>query len=194
MGMTYAQLSEYGRLRLQGRCGPLSMFERIWSGASGNDAAATPVSVVAPTATTSSSTTTTAAAAAAVTPAQHESARSVAKRVKTFFFYYGANRHKSTVLTPSYHAESYSPDDNRYDQRPFLYNSSWAWQFAAIDRRVEEIERGEAAQAAKKSDGEASPSTLGSNDAARLRALLAANGFSVKEGSDAQLLSLLSRQ
>lgn len=26
------------------------------------------------------------------------------------------------VLTPSYHAENYSPDDNRYDHRQFLYN------------------------------------------------------------------------
>lgn len=34
-------------------------------------------------------------------------------QVKKFFFYYSINRHKATVLTPSYHAESYSPDDNR---------------------------------------------------------------------------------
>lgn len=26
-----------------------------------------------------------------------------------------------TTLTPSYHAEQYSPDDNRFDLRPFLY-------------------------------------------------------------------------
>jgi hypothetical protein len=36
--------------------------------------------------------------------------------------YYAINRHKATVLTPSYHAENYSPDDNRYDHRQFLYN------------------------------------------------------------------------
>ena len=30
-----------------------------------------------------------------------------------FFRYYAINRHKATVITPSYHAESYSPDDNR---------------------------------------------------------------------------------
>ena len=34
-----------------------------------------------------------------------------------------------TVVTPSYHAESYSPDDNRFDHRPFLYNAGWHWQF-----------------------------------------------------------------
>jgi NAD+ synthase (glutamine-hydrolysing) len=28
---------------------------------------------------------------------------------------------------------SYSPDDNRFDLRPFLYESSWSWQFDKID-------------------------------------------------------------
>ncbi len=42
--------------------------------------------------------------------------------MKDFFRYYSMNRHKATVLTPSYHMESYSPDDNRYDHRQFLYN------------------------------------------------------------------------
>lgn len=38
-----------------------------------------------------------------------------------------------TTLTPSYHAESYSPDDNRYDLRQFLYNVKWTRQFNTID-------------------------------------------------------------
>ena len=41
-----------------------------------------------------------------------------------------------TVITPSLHAENYSPDDNRFDLRQFLYNTKWEWQFAAIDREV----------------------------------------------------------
>ena len=41
-----------------------------------------------------------------------------------------------TVLPPSYHAESYSPDDNRFDHRPFLYEPSWRGQFEMIDREV----------------------------------------------------------
>jgi NAD+ synthase (glutamine-hydrolysing) len=57
----------------------------------------------------------------------------VATRVKTFFKFYAMNRHKLTVLTPSYHAEGYSPDDNRFDIRPFLYNTKWERQFKAID-------------------------------------------------------------
>ncbi|KAF0727444.1 hypothetical protein AaE_009527 [Aphanomyces astaci] len=44
----------------------------------------------------------------------HLSPVEIAAKVKRFFFYYGINRHKMTTLTPSYHAENYSPDDNRY--------------------------------------------------------------------------------
>ena len=40
-------------------------------------------------------------------------AKQVADKVKRFFFYYSINRHKMTTITPSYHAEAYSPDDNR---------------------------------------------------------------------------------
>jgi NAD+ synthase (glutamine-hydrolysing) len=36
------------------------------------------------------------------------------EKVKRFFYYYSLNRHKMTVLTPSYHAENYSPEDNRF--------------------------------------------------------------------------------
>ena len=54
--------------------------------------------------------------------------------------YYSINRHKMTTLTPSYHAEVYSPDDNRFDHRPFLYNARWSWQFAAIDSAVESLD------------------------------------------------------
>jgi NAD+ synthase (glutamine-hydrolysing) len=56
--------------------------------------------------------------------------------VKHFFKYYAINRHKATVLTPSYHAENYSPDDNRFDHRQFLYNVGWPWQFKRIDDAV----------------------------------------------------------
>jgi NAD+ synthase (glutamine-hydrolysing) len=63
--------------------------------------------------------------------------RQVAAKVKHFFVTHAANRHKMTTLTPSYHAEGYSPDDNRYDHRPFLYPLAFARQFAAIDADVE---------------------------------------------------------
>jgi NAD+ synthase (glutamine-hydrolysing) len=62
----------------------------------------------------------------------------IADKVKRFFFYYALNRHKMTTLTPSYHAESYSPDDNRFDLRQFLYNTKWTRQFSTIDALVKE--------------------------------------------------------
>lgn len=101
MGMTYDELSQFGRLRKIYNCGPYSMYCKLvqtWS--------------------------------TSCTPKQ------VADKVKHFFRCYAINRHKMTVLTPSYHAEAYSPDDNRFDHRPFLYRANWSWQFRAIDTQV----------------------------------------------------------
>ena len=67
----------------------------------------------------------------------------MADKVKRFFFFYSINRHKMTTLTPSYHAEDYSPEDNRHDLRQFLYNPSWSWQYAAIDAAAAEMDREE---------------------------------------------------
>lgn len=63
----------------------------------------------------------------------------VAQKVKHFFRMYSVNRHKMTTVTPSYHAENYSPDDNRFDLRPFLYNTRWTWQFRCIDNQVSQM-------------------------------------------------------
>lgn len=104
MGMTYTELSEFGRLRKQAYCGPYSMFCKL-----------------------------------IVTWRDACSAKEVADKVKHFFRCYAINRHKMTVLTPSYHAESYSPDDNRFDHRPFLYRANWSWQFKAIDDELDRI-------------------------------------------------------
>lgn len=104
MGMTYEELSVYGRLRKIFRCGPVSMFKNLcfkWG--------------------------------SKLTPSE------IAEKVKFFFKYYSINRHKMTVLTPSYHAESYSPEDNRFDLRQFLYNSRWPYQFRKIDELVKDL-------------------------------------------------------
>ncbi|GAA6053129.1 hypothetical protein JCM3770_002867 [Rhodotorula araucariae] len=101
MGMTYEELSVFGRLRKQEKMGPYGMFTKLaslWGGK--------------------------------LTPVE------IAEKVKRFFFYYAINRHKMTTLTPSYHAEAYSPDDNRFDLRPFLYNAKFGWQFRAIDAKA----------------------------------------------------------
>ena len=68
----------------------------------------------------------------------HLSPSEVASKVKRFFYYYSLNRHKMTTITPAYHAEAYSPDDNRFDLRQFLYNTRWTRQFAVIDDMVAE--------------------------------------------------------
>lgn len=105
MGMSYAELERFGRLRKVEKCGPLEMFERLvyeWDD---------------------------------LGPAE------VAEKVKRFFYHYAANRHKATVLTPSYHAESYSPEDHRFDLRQFLYDVRWRWQFRRIDEKAERLER-----------------------------------------------------
>ncbi|KAJ5223718.1 hypothetical protein N7468_008260 [Penicillium chermesinum] len=57
------------------------------------------------------------------------SPREIYQKTRHFFYHYSINRHKMTVLTPSYHAEQYSPEDNRHDLRQFLYPSfSWAYK------------------------------------------------------------------
>ena len=45
-----------------------------------------------------------------------------------------------TTLTPACHADNYSPDDNRFDLRQFLYNVRWPFQFAAMKRAQHELE------------------------------------------------------
>ncbi|KAG6292087.1 glutamine-dependent NAD(+) synthetase [Claviceps purpurea] len=68
--------------------------------------------------------------------------REIADKVKRFFHFHAINRHKQTVSTPAYHCESYSPDDHRFDLRPFLYPPSFeSWSFKKIDDRVEALEK-----------------------------------------------------
>lgn len=63
----------------------------------------------------------------------------LATKVKRFFSLHARNRHKQTVLTPSLHSESYSPDDNRFDHRQFLFDTTWSWQFKQIDEKLKLI-------------------------------------------------------
>jgi NAD+ synthase (glutamine-hydrolysing) len=63
----------------------------------------------------------------------------VVDKVNKLFHSYQTKRHKQTVATPAYDAESYSPDDRRFDLRPFLYPPVFqSWSFAKIDNRVED--------------------------------------------------------
>ncbi|KAL6871195.1 NAD+ synthase [Trichoderma novae-zelandiae] len=70
------------------------------------------------------------------------SPREIADKVKRFHHYHFINRHKQTVSTPSYHASAYSPDDHRFDLRPFLYPAAFeSWSFKKIDERVAALEK-----------------------------------------------------
>ncbi|CEH16715.1 glutamine-dependent nad synthetase with gat domain-containing protein [Ceraceosorus bombacis] len=104
MGMTYDELSIFGKLRKVSKCGPWSMFSKL-----------------------------------VVEWKDTHSPTQVAEKVKLFFFEYARNRHKMTTITPSYHAESYSPDDNRFDLRPFLYPARFPFQFRLIDQLLAKL-------------------------------------------------------
>lgn len=119
MGMSYDELSVFGRLRKISLCGPVGMYQRLvslWGAPAPEPGAEVPAN--------------------SITVGRSLPPEVVAEKVKRFFFFYSINRHKLTVLTPSYHAESYSPEDNRYDLRQFLYNARWPWQFRRIDALV----------------------------------------------------------
>ncbi|OXB59573.1 hypothetical protein ASZ78_010087 [Callipepla squamata] len=160
MGMTYAELSIYGKLRKIAKAGPYSMFCKLvnlWKeictpreadmgmtyaelsiyGKLRKIAKAGPYSMFCKLVNLWKE---------ICTP------REVASKVKHFFRMYSVNRHKMTTLTPSYHAENYSPDDNRFDLRPFLYNTAWSWQFRCIDNQVARLENKEAISAAEDVD------------------------------------------
>ena len=122
MGMTYDELSVFGRLRKVEKLGPWGMFSKLcylWCGPEVKDEQGRVRGT-----------------------GRGLSPRQVYEKTRRFFWFYAINRHKMTVLTPSYHAESYSPDDNRYDLRPFLYpRFSWAW--GKVERWLAVYERKE---------------------------------------------------
>ena len=61
--------------------------------------------------------------------ADHMTPSQVYEKVRFLWYYFGINRHKQEVLTPALHAETYSPDSNRYDLQPFLRPQlTWAWK------------------------------------------------------------------
>ena len=90
MGMTYKELDEYGSLRQIDRAGPFSMFTSLLEKWHSRKDPKTGLPM---------------------TP------EAISTKVKHFFKHYSINRHKMTVLTPSYHAEAYGVDDNRFDHR-----------------------------------------------------------------------------
>ncbi|XP_054162564.1 glutamine-dependent NAD(+) synthetase-like [Oppia nitens] len=118
LGLTYDELSIFGKLRRGqfGTYGPYGMFCKIWDERNSQYIS----SAIKCT-------------NGKLTPEM------IATKVKRFFTLYANNRHKQTVLTPALHSETYSPDDNRFDQRQFLFDSDWKFQFRQIDSRIMQI-------------------------------------------------------
>lgn len=113
MGMTYDELTIFGKLRKIQRCGPVSMFkELVQQWAKGYATYSTKDKTLI-------------------------TINEVAVKVKRFFRFYAMNRHKMATLTPSVHMENYSPEDNRHDLRQIFYNVNWPYQFKKIDELVQ---------------------------------------------------------
>nr|POE63560.1 putative glutamine-dependent nad(+) synthetase [Quercus suber] len=70
----------------------------------------------------------------------HMKPRDVYKKVRDFMYYYAINRHKMTTMTPGLYLESYTPDDNRYDLRPFLY-PRFTFEHRKIENMLRKVSR-----------------------------------------------------
>jgi NAD+ synthase (glutamine-hydrolysing) len=125
MGITYDEISVLGKVRrgVYGSCGPRGAFRRVWENRD-----RPPFSTKIRCLRGDSRADTTAMAV------------ELAELIKRFYRRYTRNRHKLTVLTPSLHAETYSPDDNRFDHRQFLFPPMLE-QFECIDEMVSRIKR-----------------------------------------------------
>ena len=122
--MTYTDLYELGILRKRENLGPYSMFLRLCKDRLGKEMVF--IDTVAK-----------AKVKKVATPAMLQDL------IKRFFSWYGRNRSKMTILTPGIHATNYSPDDNRFDQRPFLYpDFSTSYQMNLIDMVVKGMPEG----------------------------------------------------
>lgn len=66
--------------------------------------------------------------------------RDVYKKVRDFMYYYAINRHKMTTMTPGLYLESYTPDDNRFDLRPFLY-PRFTFEHRKIENMLKKVSR-----------------------------------------------------
>ena len=85
--------------------------------------------------------------------ADHMTPRQVYEKVRSFHYYYAINRHKMTTMTPGLYLESYTPDDNRFDLRPFLY-PTFTFEHRKIERMLEEMEKGEITKHEEEVNGE----------------------------------------
>ncbi|EMC91495.1 hypothetical protein BAUCODRAFT_330188 [Baudoinia panamericana UAMH 10762] len=115
MGFTYDELSVLGRLRKSFKLGLVGMFQRLV--VDWSDRVKADGERMTPT--------------------------DVYWKVRNFMYYYAVNRHKMTTMTPGLYLESYTPDDNRYDLRPFLY-PRFAFEHRKVESMLKVMEEGQA--------------------------------------------------
>jgi len=153
MGISYEELGVFGRLRKISRCGPVSAFwaaVHLWRGRFSPEQIAAKVKFFFRCASGEPQALCGPLPPRPLTSLLTTSILDTKPSPKTLdpltdlqFLepsrHYAMNRHKATTITPSYHAESYSPDDNRFDHRQFLYRVAWPWQFARIDHAVDAL-------------------------------------------------------
>ncbi|VDQ07088.1 unnamed protein product [Trichobilharzia regenti] len=120
MGLTYDELSLFGRLRKIFNCGPYSMLESLLVNSDWLK-----IKHVIPERCFDED-----------RKPNAELGAYLSEKVKLFFRTYAMNRHKATVLPPAYHTEAYDADDNRFDFRPYLYPCDWNHQFYCLDKLV----------------------------------------------------------
>lgn len=127
IGITYDEIAVLGRVRRgqYGCSGPFGAFRTVWRNRKMSPFS-TNIRCLQQRANTE------------VATNNEQVARELAELIKRFYQRYQKNRHKLTVLTPALHAESYSPDDNRFDHRQFLF-PPMTKQFSAIDKLVDHI-------------------------------------------------------
>ena len=142
MGMTYAELSVFGILRKVHKLGPWGMYERLlhlWSRPSPPETSlASSIPNGVPTQQKATTQEVPDSAHAAI-QGRGLSPREIMEKVIRFWDSHKANRHKMTTITPAVHMEQYSPDDNRYDLRPFLY-PKFTWAYQKMRESVEGLE------------------------------------------------------
>jgi hypothetical protein len=115
--MTYEDLRIFGELRKRDRLVPLGIFQKMCELYNGKWIYE--IDSVRKTKT--------------LVPATPQN---IFNKVKTFFRLYGTHRNKMTIMTPSIHATNYSPDDNRFDHRPYLVPIFFDRQMAEIEKLV----------------------------------------------------------
>jgi NAD+ synthase (glutamine-hydrolysing) len=135
MGMTYAELSVFGRLRKVHKLGIWGMYEKLvylWgkpAPAPSAEAGEKSLPDVADE-------------AHGAIQGRGLSPQEVYEKVRRFFYYFNVNRHKATILPPGLHLEEYSPEDNRFDLRPFLYpQMAGSWPIQKIEDHVRKLDQ-----------------------------------------------------